>query len=306
MQKSELVLVNNRVYHLGITSEQVASNIFLVGDPARAYKIAESFDTVDHEVGNREYITLSGSYQGMPLSVIGTGIGTDNVEIALIEVYNALCFDFESASLKKEIPKINVIRIGTSGGVQGDIAAGTMAIASYGLGLDSTGLFYDHPAVDQIVLEIEEQCYKLLTQSTAPSARFRGKIVPYASKATTEVVATMTEVANSLDIPYCEGITVSSPGFYGPSGRFIEGLHNTVPDIKLKLANLNLDGLRIVNMEMESSLIFHLCGHLGIRCGTICPIISNPNTSTALVNYHTIIQQAIDIGLTTMLKIANS
>ena len=297
MNKSELVVHKNRIYHLGLSPLQIHPNMIFVGDPARAYLVAEHFQEITHEVKHREFVTLTGRYQNLPVSVIGTGIGTDNVEIALIEAYAALCIDLETQQPRTDQPSLSILRVGTSGGVQPSIAAGTMAISNYALGLDSTGLFYDHLADDPLISKIEQQSLELLNKNTPDHARFKGKIIPYASSGNSKLVLGLEKACEALTLPHVTGITVSSPGFYGPSGRFIHGLKNTIPDIKLKLAQLDIDGLKAVNMEMESSLIFHLGTQLGINCATICPIISNPVSSDEVIDYQKVIHQAIEAGL---------
>ncbi|MCP4314965.1 MAG: nucleoside phosphorylase [Hyphomicrobiales bacterium] len=96
--KSEIVVVNERLYHLGTRKGEIADNIFIVGDPARATRVSKQFDTIEHEISHREYLTFTGRYKGIPVSVIGTGIGTDNVEIALVEAFIAHEFDFDSGT----------------------------------------------------------------------------------------------------------------------------------------------------------------------------------------------------------------
>jgi len=303
MQQSEIVIQDNRVYHLGLAKGELASNIFLVGDPARCYKVAAFFDRIDHEIKNREYVTLTGSYQGLPVSVIGTGIGTDNVEIALLEIYTLLEFDFQTKRKIADRPAVHLIRIGTSGGVQADLPAGTMAIANYALGMDSTGLYYDHAAEDDLVEKIEQQANQLLVEATPDTGRFKGKILTYASKGSTKVMEALMHQAEKENMPYACGITASSPGFYGPSARYMEGIKNSIPEVKQVLAQLDVDGLKIINMEMESSLLFHICAPLSYQAGTICPIISNPYSSDDLIDYDRVISQAIKIALSAMVDL---
>ena len=204
MPKSEIVIIDQKVYHLGLAKGQLAPNIFLVGDPARAYKVAEHFDSIQHEVKHREYVTLTGTYQDLPVSVIGTGIGTDNVEIALVEAYTLHAFDFESQEKLPNPPGLNIIRVGTSGGVQADIEPGTLGIATYALGLDSTGLFYDHPPADEQVLAIEHVATDLLDEATPTGSRFKGKVIPYASKASDEVAAQLSSASRKSQCRFCD------------------------------------------------------------------------------------------------------
>lgn len=303
-KRSEVVVTaDGRMYHLGIRPEEIAECIFLVGDPDRAYRVAGRFESIDHEAKNREYVTLTGAYQGVPMSVVGTGIGTDNVEIALIELDAAHTMDPDSGVRRPGLEPLDIIRIGTSGGVQPDIPAGTICNAEYALGLDSTGMYYEVPISDSIVAEIEKEASRLLGQVAGGSERFGSTLPVYASKAHPDVSSALVRQARAAGVPTESGITVSSPGFYGPSSRHIEGLVNTVPDIKGTLARLVVQGRRVLNMEMESSLLFHLAGALGHRAGTICPAISQPGAQDALIDYEACVENAISVALGAMVEL---
>ena len=301
--KSEIVIVNERLYHLGIKKTDLAENIFIVGDPARATRVSEEFDRIDSEISNREYLTYTGIYRNIPVSVIGTGIGTDNVEIALVEAFIAHEFDLKTGERFQNCSPLTIIRLGTSGGVQPDVTPGSLAISSYALGLDSTGIYYDYPIDDEMLNRIETESSEILNSAISDNSRFKGKVIPYASKASTEVTDALINQAQELNVEFATGITVSSPGFYGPSSRHIEGLNNTLPDIKGSLSKLNLDGLKVHNMEMESSLLFHLCSQLGYRAGTICTVISGPNDSDSIIDYERAIGKTIKVGLNALLEL---
>lgn len=301
--KSEIVIVNERLYHLGIKKSDLAKNIFIVGDPARATRVSEEFDRIDSEISNREYLTYTGIYRNIPVSVIGTGIGTDNVEIALVEAFIAHEFDLKTGERFQNCSPLTIIRLGTSGGVQPDVTPGSLAISSYALGLDSTGIYYDYPIDDEMLNRIETESSEILNSAISDNSRFKGKVIPYASKASTEVTDALINQAQALNVEFATGITVSSPGFYGPSSRHIEGLNNTLPDIKGSLSKLNLDGLKVHNMEMESSLLFHLCSQLGYRAGTICTVISGPNDSDSIIDYERAIGKTIKVGLNALLEL---
>jgi len=300
---SEIVIKDGKVLHLGLAKGQLAANVFFVGDPARAFRVASRFDAISCEVRNREYVTITGSYSGMPISVIGTGIGVDNVEIAVVEAYGVHAFDFTTAMRDATASPMKFIRIGTSAGVQDDVEPGTLAISTYGLGLDNAGLYYDHPPADDIVTDIERQAHRILADATPPGARFRNKIIPYASRATPAAVAALEREAAALGMDYVSGITAATPGFYGPSSRYIEGLSNTVPSIKTRLAALRAGRHRVVNMEMESSLLFHLAGHLGYTVGTVCPVISKPTAAAAILDYAASVENAIGVALGAMCRL---
>jgi uridine phosphorylase len=301
--RSELMISDGVAYHIGVQVEDLASQLILVGDPARAELVAARFDAVHTRRQHREYVTLTGTYQGLPVSVMGTGIGTDNVEIALVEAWSLLAFDADTCTRLADAPRMTVIRVGTSGGVQPDVDPGTAAIATYAVGLDSTGLYYEHRPADPRVPAIESNARALLRAATPEGYRFRDAIWPYAAPASPEVADALTAAATRRDVPYVSGITAATPGFYGASGRYLDGLTNTVPGIKGCLAELDCDGLRVVNLEMESSLIFHLADALGIRAGTICPVVSNPARQTAVVDYAPHVADCIDVALEAMVAL---
>lgn len=296
---SEIVVSEGRVYHLGLAQHELARNIFLAGDPARAERISKAFDEVEHFVSKREFVTYTGTYNGMPVSVIGTGIGTDNVEIALIELYVLNEFDLETKKRTGGEP-LNIIRLGTSGGVQSDIEPGTQAIAAYGLGLDSTGVYYESKVPDEVSERIEKDTDQLLNDSIDRKSRFKGAIRSYVSKASNELVLALENAAEEAGLVYETGITVSAPGFYAPSSRNIAGIGNVVPSIKQTLSEVDVQGLRVLNMEMESSLLFHIASILGYRAATVCAVISGPQESDKLIDYNKTIGETIGVGLRAM------
>ena len=200
--KSEIVIVNERLYHLGIKKTDLAENIFIVGDPARATRVSEQFDRIDSEISNREYLTYTGIYRNIPVSVIGTGIGTDNVEIALVEAFIAHEFDLKTGERFQNSSPLTIIRLGTSGGVQPDVTPGSLAISSYALGLDSTGIYYDYPIDDEMLHRIETESSEILNSAISYNSRFKGKVIPYASKASTEVTDALINQAQALNVEF--------------------------------------------------------------------------------------------------------
>ncbi len=300
IKDSELPILKDKIYHLRLKPEQLARNIFVVGDPARADKVATYFDNIEYKIKNREFTTRTGKYRGMPVSVIGTGIGTDNNEIALVEAFGLNEFDLESRVRKEKIQPLTIIRLGTSGGLQKDIEVGTLAISSYGLGLDNTGLFYDQEAPDEISLRIEKEAYKIITNAAPKESRFKGKIYPYVSKASPEIVKSLAKNAKEN---YVIGITASASGFFAPQGREIDGLKITIPRLQEHLADLEVDGQKVVNFEMESSLLFHLARQMNYKAGTICPILANRPKGTFLKDYEAVVEKCIKVGLKAMLEL---
>lgn len=306
---SEIVVVDGRVYHLGLLASELAENLFVVGDPARAYSVASRFDRVDHEVEHREFVTLTGSHRGLPVSVMGTGIGPDNVEIALVEAWALVALDLGTglrrpSSGPEAARALTVLRIGTSGGTREDVPVGTLVISSYAIGLDSTGFYYEGPPADETVTALEQATRRAIEDGVRPGSRFANAFVPYASRATPALVAALERQAAAAGARYVTGATVTAPGFFGPSGRYVEGLTNTVPDVKARLGRIEAHGVRVLNMEMESSLLFHLAGLLGVRAGTICPTISNPAGHAAVLDPAALVAPAIDVALAAMHEVA--
>lgn len=294
---SQFVWQGDRIYHLGAAAAEVSPRMIVVGDPARALRVAARFDRIDHEVRHREFVTLTGPYGGRPCTVIGTGIGTDNLEIALMEAWALLAVDHESGETRADLPAIQVVRVGTSGGARADLAPGTLCIAGYGLGLDSTGLYHDIPAVDEHIPALEAAALATIEAGTAADARFRGWLRPYASRADPALVDKLAKAAAAGPSPSIVGITVGAPGFYAASGRFVAGLRNTVAEIKERLGEIEIAGMRVCNFDMESSLLFHLAAGLNIRAATISPVISAPGSHGKVVDFRPLVEQAIDLAL---------
>jgi uridine phosphorylase len=302
---SEVVVVDGRVYHLGLRPQELAANVFVVGDPARALSVASRFDHVEHEVRHREYVTLTGSHGGLPVSVIGAGIGADNVEIALVESWALATVELGTglrrpASGPEAARPLTVIRIGTSGGTREDVPVGTLVVSAYAIGLDSTGLYYDSPAADATVTALEQAALSALEAGIRPGSRFAGAFRPYAARAAPALVAALERQARAAGARFATGVTVTAPGFFGPSGRHLDGVTNTVADVKARLGAIEVDGQRVLNMEMESSLLFHLAAQLGMRAGTICPTISNPASHGSVADPLPFVARAIDVALAAM------
>ncbi len=298
---SELPAPGGRVLHLGLAPGEIADRVVLVGDPARALRVAARFERIDHDVRRREYVTLTGRLRGERVSVIGTGIGTDNVEIALIEAHAVLCHDLATGLPLPDAPQVSFVRVGTSGGAHPDIEPGAAVVAAYALGLDSTGLFYEGPAEDDVVLDLERRATELLREGEDVHSRFRGAVRPYASKADPALVDALRRAAAAGGLHTLVGVTGTLPGFYAPSGRYVERLAATVTDIKERLGRVRSGSWRLLNYEMESSLLFLLAGQLGHRAGTICPIISTPGEHGRVIDYKPVVEQAIDVGLAALL-----
>ena len=296
---SELIVKEGRrIYHLGLSSGQIAPNIVLCGDPGRVDLIASLFDpgTAEPPVANREFVTRSGSYHGLPVCVIGTGIGADNTEIALVELYALNEFDLEEKVRRTGATPLTVIRVGTCGTPRPDVQVGSLAISSFALGLENTGVWYDLPesALSDTALAIERQAERLLDEAVPQGYRFKGRLRPYVSEPSPRVVAALADRAVG---DHALGITVTAPGFFAPQGREIDGLRLTAPRLQERLAELDVRGHRVVNLEMETSLLFHLTRIMGYASGSVCAVIANRATGAFLPDYGQAVKRAAQTAL---------
>jgi uridine phosphorylase len=199
---------------------------------------------------------------------------------------------------RDDIKPLTIIRVGTSGALHETTQLGSAIITSYAVGLDNTGLFYDTPAADDTCVAIEGCVKKMLDLVMAPKSRFYGKIYPYVSKANPAVLAALQTTATKLNAPYQVGVTVASSGFHGNQGRDVSRIALSVPDIDLHLSKLELpQGQRVLNMEMESSHLFHYAWGLGYRAGTVCAAVANRRSETFAANSAEGVLRAVQIAL---------
>ena len=261
---TELVLNSkNQVYHLGLSPGDLSSKIILVGDQERVSLVSSQFDHIEFKANHREFFCHSGTYKNKRISVVSTGIGTDNIDIVINEIDALFNIDLNSRSEKPTKQSIELLRIGTCGILQADVPLHSYVLTEYALGLDNVGHFYN------VDFSSEE---KRLLDSILSERIFPDHIRPYLKKASTGLM-------NKFDGDHCKkGITVTSSGFYGPQGRelriptYTRGLHE-----KLELF-VDEHENRFVNFEMESSALFTLGQALGHSCATICLGIANrPN-----------------------------
>lgn len=306
---SDLLIVDGAVYHLNLKPEELTNNILVVGDPDRVPLIAdEYFDTKEVDRFHRGLRTITGTVKGSDLrvSVITSGMGTPSLEIVLNEVVALNEVDFQTRKRKAEYDTINIIRVGTSGGLQPDTELGTLIITDYAVGLDNTGLFYDTPHFDERCQILEDRVRKAIDSVISPSSRFRGSIFPYASRAAPDISKALEIAAKELDVKHKRGVTISNSGFFANQGRDISRFPLTVPDIDGVLAALDtgINGLKIENMEMEASFLLHFMGALGYRAGAICPAIANRRMDTFTVQYAQNVRDAAEVALKALYKCA--
>lgn len=321
LKKSELIInPDGKLYHIGISKKMnFPKRIMLVGDPKRVEKVASQFDNgrIDGQAAHREFLSMWGKYKDVPIAVMGTGIGTDNTEIALIELHALNSYDPITEKWDEFAEPLKILRVGTCGSPQSDIKLGSLAITSYAIGLDSTGLFY-LPKKSNSYSEPRELLYtendplareiQIGTSSLFPPIA-NMIFSPYVSRMSREIVTLLTENAKNFEV----GITTSAPGFFAPQGRIINGAnHVLAPLIQKKLADLSFydnfgKKIRAINTEMESSLLGRLGGEvLGFKVGALCSVIANRAEGEFISTdeMSRSIELAIRVGLETLIRIS--
>ncbi len=260
---SELVLdKNNNVYHLGLSPKDIADTVILVGDQDRVELISSFFDSVEFRKQHREFVTHTGTYSGKRISVISTGIGTDNIDIVINELDALVNINIQERSANSNRKKLNLIRIGTCGILQSDVPIHSFILSEYAFGLDNVAHFYEIP----FTKEEKDLCAQIKNHIGLPAA-----IHPYLIESSRELTGKLNSDKT------VKGITVTSSGFYGPQGRQL-CLKTKTEQLNEKLTSFNGHDLKITNFEMESSALFALGKGLGHDCATICLGIANrPN-----------------------------
>jgi uridine phosphorylase len=261
--ESELVLNGQgQVYHLGLFPKDIADNIILVGDQDRVSLIASFFDSIDHSSQHREFCTSTGTYKGKRISVVSTGIGTDNIDIVINELDALKNIDLNERNEKIVKSSFNIVRIGTCGILQPEIPIHSYILSTEAYGLDNIAHFYPIKFNEDEI----ELCGAISNHLELPI-----KIQPYLTQASKILV----EKLDSDKV--FKGVTVTSSGFYAPQGRSLRlGLStNRMND---KLTSFRFKDKKITNFEMESSALFALGKEMGHECVTICLGVANrPN-----------------------------
>ncbi|RZK14189.1 MAG: phosphorylase, partial [Flavobacterium sp.] len=246
------------IYHLNLLPGDVAETIITVGDPDRVGEVSKYFDSVEFKKGKREFITHTGFVGKKRITVISTGIGTDNIDIVFNELDALVNIDFETREVKKQLTSLNIVRIGTSGAVQSDIPMGTILASSYGLGLDALMNYYVHD------LSGDER--SLLDDIKTHFGHLKN-INPYLTAAPESLLNTIGK-----DMVY--GITVTAPGFYAPQGRQVRA-KNAVPNFVGLINSFKSNQNRITNLEMETAGIYALAKVLGHNALSVNAILAS-------------------------------
>ncbi|WP_443939132.1 nucleoside phosphorylase [Pedobacter sp. MW01-1-1] len=279
--ESDLIInPDGSVYHLNLLPEDVATTVITVGDPDRVSEVSKYFDSIEIKKGKREFITHTGYLGKNRVTVLSTGIGTDNIDIVFNELDALVNIDFNTREIKKELTSLNIIRVGTSGAVQTDVPMGTILASCYGLGMDALMNFYQQD------LSLNEA--NLLS---AVKAHFHeiNQVNPYVTAASTDLLNTIGK-----DLP--QGITITAPGFYAPQGRQVRA-KNAIKDLVGLISTFNHQGTHITNLEMETAGIYALAKVLGHNALSINAILASRVNKEFSKNPAQIVEKAIQLVL---------
>lgn len=258
--ESELI-INNRgaVYHLNLLPEELASTIITVGDPDRVSEVSKHFDNIEVRAQHREFVTHTGRIGTKRISVVSTGIGTDNIDIVLNELDALVNIDFTSRTIKPELTHLTIVRVGTSGSLQADIPVDSFVASTHGLGVDNLLNYYRQQNNEE-----EKEILHAFGIHTQMGAHFAA---PYIASAGPSIQKHFVE-------GFYHGVTVTCPGFYGPQGRVLR-LPLVNHDLIDKLTSFRYGNHRITNFEMETSGIYGLGKLLGHHCLSLSAIVAN-------------------------------
>lgn len=277
IEASELIInPDGSVFHLHLKPGEIADTVILVGDPGRVDVIARLFDKVELTRQNREFYSKTGFVNGKRLSVVATGIGTDNIDIVLNELDALVNVDFELRQVKAQHQALRLVRIGTSGSLQKDIPVDSWLLSKKAIGFDGLLNFYGNSSR---VMDLDFETAFVSHLNWSPRLA-----KPYVVSASDELVKTL------MCDQMTAGVTISAPGFYGPQGRVIRLPLNDA-DINTKITAFEYQGQRVTNYEMECSAIYGLAALMGHQAVTVCAIIANRLAGTYSKDYHPVVEK---------------
>lgn len=263
LSASELILnADNSIYHLNLLPQDLAETVIVVGDQNRVPLVSRYFDTIEVKKGKREFITHTGMLNGTRISVVSSGIGADNIDIVINELDALVNIDFETRTIKESKTSLDIVRVGTSGGLQPDIETDSFILSEYAIGFDNVLHFYDsehiqHPEIQLAFIDQTEWSVF--------------KSIPYVVESDLQ----LTEKLSSDSV--IMGFTGTNVGFYGPQGRRLRLLLED-NDLNSKLSSFEYNGMRITNLEMETSAIYGLSKLMGHRAASMNCILANRST----------------------------
>lgn len=278
-EPSELIInTDGSVFHLHITPEQLAQKVILVGDPGRVGLVASHFTHIECDIQSREFHTITGTYKGKRITVLSTGIGCDNIDIVINELDALTNIDFNTRTEKKRLHSLEIVRIGTCGGLQLNTPVGSFVVSAKSIGFDGLLNFYAGR---------NEVCDLAFEKAFTEHINWNPQLgAPYVIDADHE----LTDRIAQTDM--VRGVTVACGGFYGPQGRELR-IPLADPTQNQKLVDFEYDGWKITNFEMESSALAGLCRLLGHHATTCCLVAANRLIKEANPNYKNTIDNLI-------------
>ncbi len=279
---SELIInTDGSIFHLHIKPNELADTVILVGDPGRVELVSSFFETKEFTRSSREFVTVTGQYKGKRITVLSTGIGTDNIDIVLNELDALANIDFNTRKPKDEHKRLKILRIGTSGAIQPDIPLGSYVLSHISIGCD--GLLNWYQGREKVTIKAMEEAFVnhvgLLPELPTP----------YFAQASDVLIKALKD----FTIP---GVTISASGFYAPQGRVLR-LPLAMPNMVSKFESFRFDKYRITNFEMEGSAIAGLSALLGHDAATVCCIIANRHLKDSEPNYLPFVKKLIELSL---------
>lgn len=275
---SELVLSPaGAIYHLDLKPHQIGKKIIVAGDPGRIKQISVHFDSLDHVVENREFVTHTGTLRGEKITALATGIGTDNIDIVMNELDALVNIDLDKREIKKEHTALEIVRIGTCGSLQEDVPADEVVLSTHAFGIDGLMNFYD--------FQMSEKEQTLLQEIKNQTQWPESLNVPY-------LVEANQTFADKIGKGFHKGITITANGFYAPQGRHLR-VKLKSPDLNEKLRSFSFENKRMVNYEMETSALYGLSKAMGHKACTVCAVVANRYANSFSKDYKPVINNLI-------------
>ena len=292
ISEAELILnKSGHIYHLDLAPGHLAGTVLTVGDPGRVPMVSRYFDTITHQAQHREFITHTGTIGGKSITVMSTGIGPDNIDIVFNELDALVNIDFTTRRVKEQKTSLNIIRLGTCGGLQPDLPLDSLVVSSFGIGMDNLLQYYrlDNRQEESLLLDEFIKHTGLGSQT---------RITPY-------IAESAIALRKHFGREYLNGITVTCPGFYGPQGRVLR-LPLAYPYLIDSLSSFQWHDHRIANFEMETSAMYGLARLLGHKALSVNTVIANRINHTFSKDHvaavDNMIRKTLEIVTTEILK----
>lgn len=283
--ESELIINSDgSVFHIHLRPEELADNVIMCGDPGRVDMMAEYLEEIEFRHQSREFVSVTGKYNGRRITLLSHGIGPDNIDIVMTELDALANVDFETREVKPEHRTLNILRIGTSGALHADIPLGSFILSHMSVGFDGVMNWYG--GREKITeLEVENNFMKHMNWD-------KNLPTPYFVKAGKKIIDKFEDCT-------VKGVTISAPGFYGPQGRVVR-MPLAMPDMLENIESFRFGDYRITNFEMESAPLAGFAAHLGHNAATVCCAIANRYLKSSNPDYKPQIRKLVELSLQRM------